>query len=188
MLQALNPASALGAHKINPHLKERTMNKTFFAILILFMAFLPCAYAQQAKMPKDAKTEGKTKSIALTKEKWHWGTANKQNESAGYAQVIKCGNTVYISGIPTSDLSAMGVRELYKSLAQCLAAFGATPGDVVKETLYTTDIEEMKKYNQERKNFYKGDFPAASWVQVSRLYEREAKLEVELIAVLGNAQ
>ena len=42
----------------------------------------------------------------------------------------------------------------------------------------------MKKYNDSRKVFYKNDFPAATWVQVSRLYMSEAKLEVELIAHL----
>jgi enamine deaminase RidA (YjgF/YER057c/UK114 family) len=56
---------------------------------------------------------------------------------------------------------------------------------VVKENLYTTDIEAMKKYNDVRKAFYKGDFPAATWVQISRLYMADAKLEIELIAHLS---
>ncbi len=42
----------------------------------------------------------------------------------------------------------------------------------------------MKKYNYSRKLFYKNDFPSATWVQVSRLYMSDAKLEVELIAHL----
>ncbi|WP_315818678.1 RidA family protein [Paraflavitalea speifideaquila] len=55
---------------------------------------------------------------------------------------------------------------------------------MVKENLYTTDIEAMKQYNQARKVFYKGDFPAATWMQVNRLYMHDARLEVELIAHL----
>lgn len=54
----------------------------------------------------------------------------------------------------------------------------------MKENLYTTDIETMKKYNDARKVFYKGDFPAATWVQITRLFMADAKLEVELIAHL----
>ncbi len=42
----------------------------------------------------------------------------------------------------------------------------------------------MKKLNNVRKKFYKNDFPAATWVQVQRLYMPAAKLEVELIAHL----
>ncbi|WP_230978981.1 RidA family protein [Flavobacterium supellecticarium] len=63
-------------------------------------------------------------------------------------------------------------------------SYGATFENVVKENLYTTDIEAMKKYNYIRKEFYKGDFPAATWVQIQRLYMPTAKLEVELIAHL----
>jgi enamine deaminase RidA (YjgF/YER057c/UK114 family) len=55
---------------------------------------------------------------------------------------------------------------------------------VVKENLYTTDIEAMKQYNYVRKPYYKGDFPAATWVQISRLFMADAKLEIELIAHL----
>lgn len=112
------------------------------------------------------------------------GDSQKQNDSAGYAQVVKVGNTIYISGIPTSDLSPKGIAQVYTALGECLKTFGASPKNVVKETLYTTDIETMKKYNDSRKEFYKGDFPAAAWVQISRLYEADSKLEVDLIAQL----
>ena len=73
---------------------------------------------------------------------------------------------------------------MYKALERSLNSFGATFQHVVKENLYTTDIESMKKHNGARKAFYKGDFPAATWVQVSRLYMVDAKLEVELVAHL----
>lgn len=121
-------------------------------------------------------------NVPVGKEKWHWDNPDKQSESVGYAQVVKVGSTIYISGVPTSDLSPEGIAKLYKTLEQCLSAFGATPKDVVKETLYTTDIEAMKMHNEARKKFYQGDYPAASWVQIDRLYEPSAKLEVDLIA------
>lgn len=37
----------------------------------------------------------------------------------------------------------------------------------------------MKKYDDARKAFYKRDFPAATWVQIIRLYEADAKPEVD---------
>ena len=42
------------------------------------------------------------------------------------------------------------------------------------------------RLNQDRKSFYKGDFPAATWVQISRLYMSTALVEVEVIAHLPN--
>lgn len=118
------------------------------------------------------------------KEKWHWDNKSGQSDEAGYAQVVKIGPNIYVSGVPTSNLTPEGVNRLYDTLRACLESFGATPEDVVKETLYTTDIEAMKLLNDHRKEFYQGDFPAASWVEVSRLYEPTAKLEVDLVAYL----
>jgi len=149
-----------------------------FCIISLLAANAGCQYGTR---PID-RAENPRHKIKSTKEKWHWGDARKQNETAGYAQVVKSGNTIYISGIPTADMSAKGIANVYKALEKSLSAFGTTSKDAVKETLYTTDIELMKKHNNVRKEFYKGDFPAATWVQVSRLYEAEAKLEIELVA------
>lgn len=130
--------------------------------------------------------KGVTQSKPIVKEKWHWGNPAKQNENAGYAQVVKVGNTIYISGVPSNDLTPEGITRLYNTLKKCLEAFGATPKDVVKETLYTTDIETMKKHNDARKKFYQGDYPAASWIQINKLYAPDAKLEVDLIAEITN--
>lgn len=120
----------------------------------------------------------------IQKEKWHWGNPLKQDTSAGYVQVVKIDNVLYISGAVARDVTPEGIASVYSSLEKSLKSFGATFQNVVKENLYTTDMEAMKKYNDARKVFYTGDFPAATWVQISRLFMREAKLEVELIAHL----
>lgn len=124
----------------------------------------------------------------IRKEKWHWDQPLKQDTVAGYAQVVKVGNVLYISGAVTRDVTPEGITQLYKALERSLKSFGATFQNVVKENLYTTDIEAMKKFNDSRKKFYNGDFPAATWVQISRLYMPDAKLEVELIAHLPDEQ
>ncbi|MGN7783050.1 RidA family protein [Niabella sp. 22666] len=121
----------------------------------------------------------------IKKEKWHWNNNKaKQDTVAGYTQVLKVDNVLYISGAVTTDLTPEGVQSVYNDLKASLQSFGATFQNVVKENLYTTDIAEMKKLNYVRKKFYKNDFPAATWVQIQRLYMAEAKLEVELIAHL----
>jgi 2-iminobutanoate/2-iminopropanoate deaminase len=120
----------------------------------------------------------------VQKEKWHWDNPLKQDTSAGYAQVVKVGNVLYISGAVAREVTPDGITRVYKALERSLKSFGATFQNVVKENLYTTDIEAMKTHNAARKVFYKGDFPAATWVQISRLYMADAKLEVELIAHL----
>ena len=120
----------------------------------------------------------------IQKEKWHWDDPLKQDTTAGYVQVVKVDNVLYISGAVAREVTPQGITRVYKALERSLQSHGATFQNVVKENLYTTDIEAMKTHNAARKAFYKGDFPAATWVQISRLYMPEAKLEVELVAHL----
>ena len=120
----------------------------------------------------------------IKKEKWHWGNASQQDTSAGYVQVVKVDNVLYISGAVAREVTPEGITRVYQALERSLKSFGATFQNVVKENLFTTDMEAMKRYNDARKVFYKGDFPAATWMGVSRLFMADAKLEVELIAHL----
>ncbi|MBL7731814.1 MAG: RidA family protein [Chitinophagaceae bacterium] len=145
------------------------MKKIFYLLVLFQAAFLLTIQAQN----NDIK-----------KEKWHWDNQLKQDTSAGYVQVVKVDNVLYISGAVALEVTPEGITRVYKALEKSLNSFGATFQNVVKENLYTTDMEAMKKYNDARKVFYKGDFPAATWVQVPRLYMHEARLEVELIAHL----
>jgi enamine deaminase RidA (YjgF/YER057c/UK114 family) len=118
----------------------------------------------------------------IKKEKFHWG--RDQDTSAGYAQAIKVDNMIYISGTVSREITPEGIKRVYEALEKTLQHYGATFQNVIKENLYTTDIEAMKTHNAARKAFYKGDFPAATWVQISRLFTADAKLEIELIAYL----
>lgn len=122
----------------------------------------------------------------ISKEKFHWG--KDQDTSAGYAQALKVGNIIYVSGTVARDVTPEGIKRVYDALERSLKNFGATFQNVVKENLYTTDIEAMKQYNYVRKPYYNGDFPAATWVQISRLFMADAKLEVELIAYLPESK
>jgi 2-iminobutanoate/2-iminopropanoate deaminase len=102
----------------------------------------------------------------IAKEKWHWDNPLKQDTSAGYVQVVKVDNVLYISGAVSTAITPEGITQVYLALEKSLKSFGATFQNVVKENLYTTDIEAMKKYNHARKAFYKKDFlpqPGFRW-------------------------
>jgi 2-iminobutanoate/2-iminopropanoate deaminase len=139
--------------------------------LLTLCALLLTASVLQAQIKKPLK-----------KNKWHWNQPGGQDTTAGYTQAVKVGNTLYISGTVGLDMNEEEVNRVYSNLAKTLAKFGLGFQHVVKENLYTTDIEAMKKLNHIRKRWYNGDFPAATWVQVVRLYMPEARLEVELTA------
>ena len=144
------------------------MRKILTLIVIIQLVFLSSLCSQQNN---------------IQKQKFNWGRGD-QDTTAGYAQAVKVDNVIYISGTVARDVTPEGIKRVYEALEKTLQHYGATFQNVVKENLYTTDMEAMKRYNDARKVFYKGDFLAATWVQIPRLYMADVRLEIELIAYL----
>lgn len=109
-----------------------------------------------------------------------------QNESVeidiGFCQALRDGDTLYISGTAGQGDMSAAVRSVYKRLDATLAANGLSFADVVKENVYTTDLDAFIKNKDIRKEFYGRSLPAASWVQVQRLYLPSFVVEIELTA------
>ena len=91
----------------------------------------------------------------IQKQKFHFG--REQDTTAGYTQAIKVDNVLYISGTVSRGDAATALKNIYTNLERTLQHYGATFQNVVKETLYTTDIEAVKQGNHARKPFYKND-------------------------------
>lgn len=109
--------------------------------------------------------------------------------SIGYANAVQIGNTVYISGIVARGASMEEqVTNIFAQLKQILPAFNATINDVVKETSFTTDMEALKTANPARLKAYAGHTPAATWVQIQRLFMPQALIEIEFIVVPGSGK
>ena len=100
----------------------------------------------------------------------------------GYCQAVRSGNRLYVSGTVGQGEMPVAVQSTYERLKQTLEANGLTFQNVVKENVYTTDLDAFKASKEIRKAFYAGSLPAATWVQVQRLYLPSFVLEVELIA------
>jgi enamine deaminase RidA (YjgF/YER057c/UK114 family) len=112
-------------------------------------------------------------------------TINTWESDIGYAAVVQTGNTYHISGVTCGGPNYMeAVSVCYKELGGILARHQLTSQNVVKENIYALDIAALQQQIPVRKKFYVGSqFPAATWVQVSRLYSPEHLIEIELIAV-----
>jgi 2-iminobutanoate/2-iminopropanoate deaminase len=128
-----------------------------------------------------AATRGQQNNIG--KEKHHWG-AVEQDTTWGYAGVVKTGSTLYLSGVTAAGDFPTQVRQVYAAIENNLKKYGATFQNVVKENLFTTNMDSMKHHASIRKEFYKGDYPAATWVEIRKLFSPDRMLEVEVIAEL----
>ena len=122
------------------------------------------------------------KNNILKKEKFNIDKAGE--DEIGYTQAVKVGNTIYISGAVGWGKTEDALKLVYDELEKSLKNYHATFENVVKENLYALALDSVIKYKDVRKLYYKNDFPAATWVQVSRLYNESLVVEVELIAVL----
>lgn len=101
----------------------------------------------------------------------------------GYCQAVRAGNTLYISGTAAPGEMPAAIARVYGDLQKTLAAHGLAFADVVKENVYATDLDAFIKHHELRKAMYTSAYPAATWLQVPRLFTPALVLEVELVAV-----
>lgn len=106
----------------------------------------------------------------------------EEEQDIGYCAALRSGDTLYFSGTVGTEPMPEAVKSVYARLQKTLQEQGLSFADVVKETVYTTRLDELIQAADLRKPFYKGRYPAATWIGVERLYEPGDVLEVELVA------
>ena len=119
---------------------------------------------------------------------------NGYEKDFGYSQAVLIDKTLYVSGTVSVDASgrlvsagdmAGQMRAAYANIRRTLAAHGADFDEVVKETIYTTDMVALLKSSDVRFEFYdKERLPTVSWVQVQRLVDPGFLVEIEVVAEL----
>jgi 2-iminobutanoate/2-iminopropanoate deaminase len=109
-----------------------------------------------------------------------------------YSPAIRAGNLLFISGqIPIDpgtgtlvegDMAAQTARVM-KNLVALLEAAGASFANVVRTTVFISDMNEFAAMNEVYATFVVDPPPARATVQVARL-PRDVKIEIDAIAVL----
>ncbi|KAK7100279.1 2-iminobutanoate/2-iminopropanoate deaminase-like isoform X1 [Littorina saxatilis] len=112
-----------------------------------------------------------------------------------FSQAVIVDKTMYISGFvgfdpATTTLVPGGVREqteqTLKNIGEVLKAAGATYNNVVKTTVLLTDMNDYAVVNEVYGKYFSENKPARAAYQIGCLPAREAKVEIEAVAVLGN--
>jgi 2-iminobutanoate/2-iminopropanoate deaminase len=75
-------------------------------------------------------------------------------------------------------------RVVFRNLGEVLHAAGSTYADVVKVTVFLTDVDDRPRINPVRQEVFGRSRPASTLVEVSRLAVEGAKIEVEAVAVV----
>jgi 2-iminobutanoate/2-iminopropanoate deaminase len=109
-----------------------------------------------------------------------------------YTDAVRAGDLLFVSGVVAIDESGRLVsddvveqaRHVFTNIGAVLDAAGATFADVVKVTLFLTNVDDRARINPVRQQVFGETRPASTLVEVSRLAVPGAKIEVEAIAVL----
>ncbi|NJM32327.1 MAG: RidA family protein [Limnobacter sp.] len=106
-----------------------------------------------------------------------------------YNQAVKLGNVVFTSGqiglVPeTGELAGADTKtqahQAFRNLAAVAEAAGGSLADVVKFTLFLTDLSEFSEVNALMQEYVQEPYPARSTVEVSAL-PKGARFEVDAI-------
>jgi len=107
-----------------------------------------------------------------------------------YSQAVRSRNLLFCSGqipldpksgeIVSGDIAAQ-TRRVLDNIAAVLRAEGLTFDNVVKTTIFLTDLRDFQTVNEVYSSYFKQQPPARSTVQVSAL-PKGARVEIEAIA------
>lgn len=103
----------------------------------------------------------------------------------------------YVSGMTarSADPKALAsmdeyaqAKVIFGKIKSLVEAAGGTMSDVVKITIFLTEIANNTKVWQARREFFTGDFPASTLVEVSALAAPEILVEIEAVAHIGKGR
>ena len=112
-----------------------------------------------------------------------------------YCHAVRAGDHVWISGMVGApggrDNLPESVEDQFRIAlgavdAALRAAGGSGPENIVKVTVYLTDVNDRAKINPIREEYFGEHRPASTLVEVSALVSPAMKVEIEAVAYVGN--
>ncbi len=113
-----------------------------------------------------------------------------------YAQAVKVGNMVFISGQGAQDEKGNTVgrgdiqvqtRQVFENIKRLVEAAGGKMSDIVKMNFYTKDIRYLRRgelFASAIREYF-GDYPPPSTgVQIANLFFPDMMIEIEAIAIV----
>ena len=109
----------------------------------------------------------------------------------GYSRAVRAGDFVFVTGTvglepdgrfgPTARAQARRAMEI---IVAAIEALGGKPTDVVRTRIYVTNIDHWKDVGEVHSEFFESVRPATTMVQVARLIDPQALVEIEADAII----
>jgi reactive intermediate/imine deaminase len=110
-----------------------------------------------------------------------------------FTDAVRAGDLLFVSGVVAVDADRELVggddvveqaRQVFRNMGEVLAAAGCAFEDVVKVTVFLTDVADRPLVNPVRQEVFGESRPASTLVEVSGLAIPGAKIEVEAVALI----
>ena len=109
-----------------------------------------------------------------------------------YADAVRFGDLLFISGVMPCDESGkvvsddvvVQVRQVFRHIGAILKAAGGSFADVLKVTVYLTDVADRPKINPVRQEVFGKTKPASTLIGVRQLALPGMKVEIDAVAGL----
>jgi|TARA_B100002003_G_C14018689_1_gene491306 reactive intermediate/imine deaminase len=111
-----------------------------------------------------------------------------------YTDAVRFGNLLFISGIGPvdgdfnlvgGDDAAAQTRQIMENMKRVLEAAGAEFADILRVTVYLTDVDDRHAINPIRQEYFGEARPASTLIGVSQLALDGMKVEIEAVAGLA---
>ena len=112
-----------------------------------------------------------------------------------WSNCIRAGDLLFISGQVARPFEGgktlVGkteyeqAKQIFSRIQRICEAAGGSMADIVKMTIFVVDIKKNSEVWRARREFFSGDFPASTLVEVRSLAGPETLVEIEAVAYLG---
>ena len=125
-------------------------------------------------------------------EKTVISTSNAPAAIGPYSQAIKAGNLIFISGqlpinphtgVLVTDDVKKAAKQSMDNVAAILKEAGTSMDNVIKTTVFLSDMKNFVPFNEVYGTYFKDKMPARSAIQIAKL-PKDGILEVEAIALI----
>lgn len=114
-----------------------------------------------------------------------------------WSNCIRAGDFLFISGQVARPLEGGNTlvgsneyeqaKQIFTRIKLICEGAGASLEDIVKMTIYMVDIKKNTEVWRARREFFSGDFPASTLVEVRALGTPQTLVEIETVAYIGQA-
>ena len=123
-------------------------------------------------------------------------TTVKEPPAGTWSNCLVVDGVCYVAGMTSRSASGEGVdgkdayeqtKAIFAKIKALVEAAGGSMADVVKVVIYVTDIAGREGVWKGRKEFFKGNFPVSTLIEISRLADPRMLVEIDAVAHVGKS-